>query len=134
MGPLRLRRLTDDDEAAFLSAHQELLADGFTFALGHRDDMSWPRYLHRLAAASHGRDLEPGQVASILLVADVGGTIVGRTSIRHELNEFLAHEGGHIGYGVVPGLSPKGLRHRDPPAEPRRGAIPRCRAGARHVR
>ncbi len=35
------------------------------------------------------------------LVADVGGQIVGRTSIRHELNEFLAREGGHIGYGVV---------------------------------
>jgi predicted acetyltransferase len=94
--------LTDDDEAACVAAHDELLADGFTFALGRRDDMGWGRYRHRLAAHSHGRDLEPGQVASTFLVADVGGTIVGRTSIRHELNEFLAHEGGHIGYAVVP--------------------------------
>jgi predicted acetyltransferase len=31
----------------------------------------------------------------------VGGQIVGRTSIRHELNEFLARFGGHIGYGVL---------------------------------
>jgi predicted acetyltransferase len=99
---VRLRPLTDDDEAPFLAAHRELLADGFTFALGYHDSMSWGRYRHRLAAASHGRDLEPGQVASTFLVADVGGTIVGRTSIRHELNAFLAHEGGHIGYGVVP--------------------------------
>jgi predicted acetyltransferase len=26
---------------------------------------------------------------------------VGRVSIRHELNDFLAHEGGHIGYCVL---------------------------------
>ena len=36
------------------------------------------------------------------LVADVGGVIVGRSSIRHELNDFLAREGGHIGYAVLP--------------------------------
>ena len=42
-----------------------------------------------------------GHVPSTFLVADVGGVIVGRTSIRHELNEFLAREGGHIGYGVL---------------------------------
>lgn len=26
--------------------------------------------------------------------------VVGRVSIRHALNEFLAKVGGHIGYGV----------------------------------
>jgi predicted acetyltransferase len=35
-------------------------------------------------------------------VADVAGTIVGRTSIRHELNESLKRRGGHIGYCVLP--------------------------------
>jgi predicted acetyltransferase len=40
-------------------------------------------------------------VPTTFLVADVGGEIVGRTSIRHELNEFLAREGGHIGFGLV---------------------------------
>jgi nicotinamidase-related amidase len=34
-------------------------------------------------------------------VAEVDGEIVGRTSIRHRLNDFLATEGGHIGYAVL---------------------------------
>jgi predicted acetyltransferase len=41
-------------------------------------------------------------VASTFLVAEVDGRIVGRSSIRHELNEFLLHEGGHVGYAVLP--------------------------------
>ena len=35
-------------------------------------------------------------------MADVAGQIVGRTSIRFELNDVLLREGGHIGYGVLP--------------------------------
>jgi predicted acetyltransferase len=31
----------------------------------------------------------------------VAGQIVGRASIRHELNERLLVEGGHIGYAVL---------------------------------
>jgi predicted acetyltransferase len=49
-----------------------------------------------------------GWVASTFLVADVDGHIVGRTSIRHELNAFLAHEGGHIGYCVLPNARGRG--------------------------
>ena len=47
-------------------------------------------------------EVPPGMVPSTFLVADVDGDIAGRTSIRHELNDFLAHEGGHIGYAVLP--------------------------------
>jgi predicted acetyltransferase len=32
----------------------------------------------------------------------VGTELVGRVSIRHELNAFLTDFGGHIGYGVRP--------------------------------
>ena len=39
---------------------------------------------------------------STFLVADIAGEIVGRASIRHKLNDTLAREGGHIGYGVLP--------------------------------
>ena len=41
-------------------------------------------------------------VPATFLVADVGGEIVGRTSIRHALNGYLRQKGGHIGYGVLP--------------------------------
>jgi len=36
------------------------------------------------------------------------GTIVGRLSLRHELNSFLSQYGGHIGYGVLPAYRNKG--------------------------
>jgi predicted acetyltransferase len=57
-------------------------------------------------------DLAEDRVPGTFLVAAVGGTIVGRISIRHELNDFLAHEGGHIGYGVLPRYRRRGVRVR----------------------
>jgi predicted acetyltransferase len=102
MDRLRLRPLTTDDGSAFMAAHDELLADDFTFALGRRPEMTWSEYLEGLSANEQGQELEEGRVPMTLLVADVGGTIVGRVAIRHRLNEFLAREGGHIGYAVVP--------------------------------
>jgi predicted acetyltransferase len=41
-------------------------------------------------------------VPATFLVAQVGSEIVGRVSIRHELNAFLTDIGGHIGFGVRP--------------------------------
>jgi predicted acetyltransferase len=52
------------------------------------------------------------RVPSTFLVAEVGGALVARTSIRHELNEHLAALGGHIGYGVRPGHRRRGLPPR----------------------
>jgi predicted acetyltransferase len=42
------------------------------------------------------------------LVADVDGEIVGRVSLRFELNEYLTERGGHVGYGVAPAHRRKG--------------------------
>jgi predicted acetyltransferase len=47
-------------------------------------------------------------VPATFLLADVDGTVVGRASIRHELNDFLLAEGGHIGYCVLPGYRRRG--------------------------
>jgi len=41
-------------------------------------------------------------------MAFVGDRIVGRTSIRHRLNDFLRETGGHIGYAVVPEFRRRG--------------------------
>lgn len=99
---LRLRPPQMDDEAAFADAQRAMDADGFTF--GHRFDEapSWPAYLEGLEAQRRGIDVPGSFVPCTFLVADVDGQVVGRTSIRHELNEFLAREGGHIGYCVLP--------------------------------
>jgi predicted acetyltransferase len=98
---LRLRPLRPGDEAAFRAAHEAMAADGFEFGLGYEAGMPWSAYLEALDSQRRGV-LPPGRlVPATFLVADVGGTLVGRSSIRHELNDFLAREGGHIGYGVL---------------------------------
>jgi predicted acetyltransferase len=99
---LRLRPLRIDDEATVRAAQEELRADDFTFALFLDDAASWGDYLQRLDAIERGIDVPDTMVRAAFLVADVDGEIVGRTSIRYELNDWLADSGGHIGYGVRP--------------------------------
>ncbi|MHB1088768.1 MAG: GNAT family N-acetyltransferase [Acidimicrobiales bacterium] len=106
MNALRLREPNSDDEAGVLEAHQQMLTEGFSFATGLQENESWTQYVNRLDFYRYG---DAGQwVPSTFLVAEVDGTIVGRSSIRFELDSLLAHEGGHIGYGVVPSERRKG--------------------------
>lgn len=37
------------------------------------------------------------------------GQVLGAISLRHELNDFLARAGGHLGYGVRPAARRRGL-------------------------
>ena len=101
-GQLRLRLLRPTDEQLFVAAHKAVTSDQFVFGLGYQPGMAWADYLDSLERERRAIDLAPGRVAATFLVAEVDGEIVGRVSVRHELNEFLAREGGHIGYGVVP--------------------------------
>ena len=97
--PLVLRPLTTADEAEAWVVHDELAREGFDFLLdGRRDD--WAGYLTHLADEAAGVNLGPGRVPATFLVAEVDGMIVGRVSVRHELNDALAHAGGHVGYQV----------------------------------
>lgn len=64
--------------------------------------------LERLDDHRRGAKVPEGFVASSFLVAVVGGVIVGRSLIRHQLNEFLSREGGHIGYAVLPAVRRRG--------------------------
>jgi predicted acetyltransferase len=79
-----------------------MVADAFSFGLGFEPGMAFAAYVELMERRRQGLDLPPRWVPSTFLVADVGGVIVGRSSIRHQLNDFLAREGGHIGYGVLP--------------------------------
>jgi predicted acetyltransferase len=105
---LTLRPLRYDDEADFLRAHEAMAAEGFTFGLSYEEGMPFADYVDLMARRRRGEDLRGRLVPSTFLVADVDGEIVGRASIRHELNEFLAHEGGHVGYGVLAGHRGRG--------------------------
>ncbi|WP_342215419.1 GNAT family N-acetyltransferase [Nocardia cyriacigeorgica] len=100
---VRLRLLRETDEEIVRTAHRDLAeGDSFPFALGLEPDMSWADYLHAREERRQGVDLPDGTVASTFLLATVADQVVGRTSIRHTLNEDLHRRGGHIGYAVLP--------------------------------
>jgi predicted acetyltransferase len=99
---LRLRPPGPEDEAAFAAGHRAMAAEGFTFGLGYEPGRPWATYLEELEDHRHGRNLPARHVPGTFLVASVGQEIVGRTSVRFTLNEFLAERGGHIGYCVLP--------------------------------
>ncbi|MGW4720215.1 GNAT family N-acetyltransferase [Nocardia sp. NPDC004260] len=105
---VRLRPLRASDEQVIRAAHEAMAdSDGFPFALGLTPAMPWRQYLSALEDCRHGINLPDGIVAATYLVATVDDQVVGRTSIRHTLNDGLRQRGGHIGYGV---LTP--FRHR----------------------
>lgn len=105
------------DEAGVLAAHRELAAEGFEFALGLDEEVSFAAWLQRVADHADGRNLPAGWVPSqFLLAVDGDGQVLGRVSIRLELTGWLREIGGHIGYGVRPesrrrGVATALLRH-----------------------
>jgi predicted acetyltransferase len=103
---LRLRPPRSEDEHA-VRAGQVVLGGEFDFALLAEDER-WSDYLDRLAREHGGAGLAPGRVPATFLVAEVAGQIVGRSSIRHQLNEFLLVHDGHIGYAVLPTFRRRG--------------------------
>jgi predicted acetyltransferase len=105
---LILRPMAAGDEALARAAQTELSADGFSFLLDFRDGEPWSSYLARLELLRSGRGGPEGWVPSTFLVAQVAGQLVGRTSIRHTLNPWLALWGGHIGYAVRPAFRRRG--------------------------
>ncbi|MEY4276286.1 MAG: hypothetical protein RIS26_749 [Actinomycetota bacterium] len=100
---LILRKIKAADEPVLRIAHDELALDHSNFLLDSfqpTDDFS--DYLKRVHQTALGVDMAPGRVRADFLVAEVDGEVVGRTSIRHELNDWLLNFGGHIGYAVRP--------------------------------
>ena len=62
-----------------------------------------------LQEMQQGINLASGLVpCTFMLAYNQSQQIVGRVSIRHELNDFLLQKGGHIGYGVLPEYRLKG--------------------------
>jgi predicted acetyltransferase len=106
---LSLRPFTAEDEEAAVAAHMALAAEGSTtFLLGYQPEMSWQDWLAHVERHRIGADLPPGRVRADFLAAEIGGEIVGRVSVRFALNDWLAREGGHIGYVVLPAFRRKG--------------------------
>lgn len=77
------------------------------FAFNLSDSTNFEDYCQLLRNQSQGRDLK-GFVTNSYMGAFLNGKCVGRSSIRHELNDTLTSVGGHIGYGVIPSERQKG--------------------------
>ncbi len=105
---LTLRLPRADEENEFLRAHRATSPETPSFLLGYEEGTSLARYLEMLADWERGAHLPPRHVPSTFLFAFAGARIVGRTSIRHSLNDFLERVGGHIGYVVVPEFRRRG--------------------------
>ena len=105
---LRLRPFRTGDEVAALRAHEALKSDAFMFLLDYTEGENWDGYVKIRQENQRGRELPYGWVPSALLAAVVGDELVGRVSVRYELNDWLSAYGGHIGYAVVPEHRRKG--------------------------
>ena len=103
---LRLRPLRLADEGAYRDAQVELAADGFGFGFIQAGE-SFADHVQKLERQRRGHDLG-GFVEVTWLIADVAGQVVGRASIRHQLNDQLAFRDGHIGFAVRPAFRRQG--------------------------
>lgn len=97
---LRLRPLRVSDEAEFCASHEAMAEEGFQFGLWYEPGDDWREYIAEMKRQRRAKSTV-ARVPSTFLVATVDGQIVGRSSIRHELNDFLRQLGGHVGYCVL---------------------------------
>ena len=108
------------------SWHEAWLAMVAEFAGGHVDGSGVHRrtvdeladpevfraWVSGLAAQERGEDVPEGWVAASLRWVTEGDEVVGTIQLRHELNDFLLQEGGHIGYAVRPTARRRGVATR----------------------
>jgi predicted acetyltransferase len=105
---LVLRRLSLADQDDVTAAVAEMAAEDEHWSYRYRGDLPWAEYVALVHGWEDGVDLPEDFVAHAELVAEVDGHVVGRSSIRWELDDFLARLGGHIGYAVRPAYRRQG--------------------------
>jgi predicted acetyltransferase len=106
--PILLRPPVFSDEEQARQAQEELALENFEFLFDLQPGTDWALYLARLEQGRLGIELPVDRVTATFLLAEAEGQVVGRLSIRHELNDYLAQFGGHIGYAVRPGFRRRG--------------------------
>jgi predicted acetyltransferase len=72
------------------------------------NNQSFEAFIHEFIDHSKGINLPKGYVPATMFWLVYNGQVIGRVQIRHELNEFLLREGGHIGYYIRPSKRNKG--------------------------
>ena len=120
---LELRSLRPEDKESFINAVAAFESELPVFEFAFEFDASafFIEYIRKLEKWSLGKELPDKFVPNTFFVGVVEDEIVGRLSLRHHLNDFLARIGGHIGYGVIPSHRKKGYA-----TEMLRQALPIC--------
>ena len=107
---LELRLVRPSDEESFRRAVLECMEfegeDEFAFHYDPNGDFE--EYVAMMDRWRTGEEIPERFVPNSFFVGIVDGEVVGRSSLRHELNGFLRTIGGHIGYVVVPRFRRKG--------------------------
>ncbi len=109
MSKLELRELTIEDESAFINGYEDWKNEDITwYSFIWKPGSDYKEHLKQLVDCKDKSKLAENRVPSTMLYAFVNDEIVGRLSIRHELNNSLLERGGHIGYSVSPRLRGNG--------------------------
>lgn len=112
MSKVTLRYLTLNDKELLEKAMSENWESHFDFvhywdSLAERN---FSKFVEIIPQISRGLHLPKGHIPCTFLFAfNENNEIVGRTSIRHTLTDYLLKAGGHIGYGVCPSFRRQGF-------------------------
>lgn len=100
---LSLREVSTNDSEFFEKCFYDFRENEvFDFAYKFDPDAPFSEYIKFLKNNKNIATVQEGDVHSAFLLAeDSSGAIVGRISIRLELNDFLKKIGGHIGYAIL---------------------------------
>lgn len=108
-----LRDLTPDDETTFLRGATCWVGESpHWYSFYWKEGVPYDEYLEVLRKEKAGIDILLGRVPHTVLYGFAEGEIIGRVSIRHELNEHLSRRGGNIGYAVAPKFRKKDMPQR----------------------
>ncbi len=109
---------------SFFCALREFRDEGLSWWFGGDLDIAerdFAAFVAKKLADAHPH--APGSIPATHLWALSNEQFVGRLSIRHQLNDALRVEGGHIGYDTLPSLRGRGIA-----TEMLRQALPIARA------
>ena len=104
---IELVRPDEKFKPSVLAAVDELLAEGSSIDWYYKIDQNFGTYVDQL---NKRKSIKTDQlVPETVMWAIKDQIFVGRISIRHELNDYLAKVGGHIGYEVRPSFRRQGI-------------------------
>jgi len=99
---LVVRELNQGDEKAFFAGLKEWEGESLHWhSFIWKPGMTYQEMLVILARQAAGIDLAPGRVPHTMFYGFLDQQIIGRVSVRHQLNDDLRKRGGHLGYAVA---------------------------------